>query len=632
MSLFGNLFRKKADSGHEAAIKAASSADPASDPNLIRVFDGYGRELFITKDAWRKDVLPGGIKEAWDNPDKLYDLVVGALNDGFREDVRAAARHLYKIDSNASRAACLWGVMLMEEGRLDEAEDVLRSYLTKHGDEGYILANLAKVYSRKKETAKAEEILWHALEVDPNQENALQWYEAIQRERDGEAAGLEALRRIAALPTSWRAQLWLARSALQSRQLDVALAHYRESFNRGGKPVPANMLMQISGDLGNAGHLPQLLELTGPLFDPTIHGIAVGNNLIKAHLDLGQLEAAASLVDQLYAFKRPDWEQTLSFWETELAKAKLEQPRAGATQLKVTSLAIDGPVWLNSDSAATELFPAKPEDASVIACLGSTAEQATNSKRVEAQLSETSGRLSRALPLFFAERIEFSTTARARTLVPWIIGKPGGFVLSGIAWSTEDAATYARNSEPPSDYVVVSHLETQREPWRIDLRFVRTIDARCIAELTTDFFQADPQSAIERLVDDLLGKLVTETGARRTQPSELYDPPKRKELFWYLIRLEQLLAVRSAAMESDENGFLSGERELINGNIQLCLASPNSVVARLVLAQTLAIMKRIRPEIIVEFRDKIALLQKDHPLPAIPHAIVQRILGAAFGE
>src|SRR2546422_10217541 len=63
------------------------------------------------------------------------------------------------------------------------------------------------------------------------------------------------------LPGSWRAQLWLARSALQSRQLDQALALYRESLSRAGKPAPANLLQQMSGDLGNAGHLPELLQL-----------------------------------------------------------------------------------------------------------------------------------------------------------------------------------------------------------------------------------------------------------------------------------------------------------------------------------------------------------------------------------
>jgi tetratricopeptide (TPR) repeat protein len=625
VSFFGNLFRKKPD----PARTAAPSTDPANDPNMIRVYDGYGRELFISREDWRTNVLPGSIKEAWNKPDRLYDIIVGALNDGLREDVVAAAKHLYKIDSNASRTACLWGVVLMEEGRLAEAEDVFRGYLSQHGDDGYILSNLAKVYFRKKEAAKAEETLWHALEVDPNQQNGLQWYEAIHRERDGEAAGQDALRRIAALPTSWRAQLWLARSALQSRYLDVALAHYRESFARAGNPVPTNLLMQVSGDLGNAGHLPELLALTEPHFDPTAHGIAVGNNLIKAHLDLGQIEAAARILDQLYALKRPDYQQTLSFWDTELAKARLEPAPAAPARLEMTLLTIDGAIWLTDESPAAELFPAKTKDAPLISFLGSSAEQATNAKKIEAQLAETSGRISRALPLLLAERVEFLSTARARTLVPLIKGRPGGFVLSGVAWSNEDAADYARRGDAPSDYVVVTHSMTQSEPHRIVLRLVRTIDARCVAQLGTNLLPAEPKRAVDDLSTELLSQLGSENIATRAPRPELYDPPDGTELWFYLIRLEQLLAVRTATTVDTE--FLSGERDIIGGNIQLCLASSKSVVARILLAQTLATMKRVRPEIIVEFREKIALLQKENPLDSMPHAIVQRILSAAFG-
>ena len=45
-----------------------------ADPNLISVYDEYGRELFITKDTWRKDVLPGTLKDNWDTPDELCNI------------------------------------------------------------------------------------------------------------------------------------------------------------------------------------------------------------------------------------------------------------------------------------------------------------------------------------------------------------------------------------------------------------------------------------------------------------------------------------------------------------------------------------------------------------------------------
>ena len=71
--------------------------------------------------------------------------------------------------------------------------------MSAHGESGIILANLAKVYDHKGDHPRAMETLWHALELDPNQENGLGWYEQIHREKDGPEGGLAALERIRAL-------------------------------------------------------------------------------------------------------------------------------------------------------------------------------------------------------------------------------------------------------------------------------------------------------------------------------------------------------------------------------------------------------------------------------------------------
>ncbi len=72
--------------------------------------------------------------------------------------------------------------------------------------------------------------------------------------------------------------------------------------------------------------------------------------------------------------------------------------------------------------------------------------------------------------------------------------------------------------------------------------------------------------------------------------------------------------------------FLSGERDIVDGNIQQCLNLPQNVPARLLLVQTLVAMKKIRPDILPEFRDKLALLQKEKPLSESANGVVQRIL------
>src|SRR5262249_7566733 len=141
---------------------------------------------------------------------------------------------------------------------------------------------------------------------------------------------------------------------------------YREALSRAGKPVPAPLLLQMSGDLGSAGHLPEILQLVEPHFVPAEHGLMVANNLVKANLDLGRHDVARRIVDQLYAFKRPDWRQNLAFWDAEIAKARLSIANQSKGPVQPSLLTIEGPIWLQANSAEARFFPVKtPEKVSV---------------------------------------------------------------------------------------------------------------------------------------------------------------------------------------------------------------------------------------------------------------------------
>ncbi|MFP3700457.1 hypothetical protein SB758_33835, partial [Burkholderia sp. SIMBA_013] len=67
-------------------------------------------------------------------------------------------------------------------------------------------------------------------------------------------------------------------------------------------------------------------------------------------------------------------------------------------------------------------------------------------------------------------------------------------------------------------------------------------------------------------------------------------------------------------------------REIIDGNLRQCLDFPRSVNARLLLAQTVRAMKKVRPDVAGEFEEKIARLQREQPLEAPAQAVVQALL------
>ncbi|HWB53347.1 MAG TPA: tetratricopeptide repeat protein [Tepidisphaeraceae bacterium] len=633
MKFFGRKTKKRPNEPSDATKPATGPVDPAKNKDLIRVYDGYGRELFITRQQWRDSVLLGSLKKAWNTPDDLYQMILSALNDGFRSDVVEATEHLYQIDTDRMRAANLWGVVLMEENRLEEAERVYRDYTSEHGENGVILTNLAKIYAKCNNNAQAEALLWHALELDPNQQNSVGWYEVIHRERGGQDASLAALKRMAALPRSWRAQLWLARAALGSNRLDEAVGYYWEALDHADRPVPADLLMQMSGDLGNHGHLKRLLELAEPHYNVHLHGLMVGNNLLKAHIDLGQMDSARSLLDQLYACKRPDWQQTLSFWDTEIAKARIaDSPPENPEELESAVMQIINPIWLPASSPMIKIFPEKPKDELEVSFLGGTIEVHRSTDQIKRQMADTAGRLSRALPLFLAEQTYFGSRARVQTLVPYLKGPRSGFIVSGLAWSDEDAAKYAKQAKPQGDYVVASHILTLAEPWSFQVRLIRTVDSICIASFNTTSPSKAPGKEIVQLANNLLDALAKHAGLTIHSFPPMYHLPPETVFANYLLRLEQLLAVRCSSMAEVGDGFLSGEREIIDGNIQLCVTCPRNPTARLLLAQTLSTMKKARPGIIPEFRDKLVLLQKEKALDEPAQSTIQKIIDEALAN
>lgn len=630
MSLLHKIFGGKTPENQPSAAGQPSQVDPANDPNMIRVYDGYGREMFITRQQWRDNVLLGNLEKVKADPEQLYGMLVSALQDGFAVDIVPYAEHLWRTDLIPSRGATILGIVYMEVNRLDDAQRVLEGVIAAHGEDGVVLTNLAKVHSRRGDQARAESILWHALEIDPNQDNGFGWYAAIYRERGGEAAELDAFRRVAALPQCWRAQLWLARNALQHSNLMAARTLYAEALARAGSPAPPDLLMQMGGDLGNHGYPAEVIHLVEPCFDPAFHGLQVGNNLIKAHFDLGQIDAARRVLSQLYARKRPDWQQTLSFWDTELAKADVaKRAQAVSEPLSFSTMSIEGPLWTRDGSPFVALLPAKCAGARHIAVFGSTALLAHAPEKPEVQLGDSPGRLSRAVPLILTEQIHLLTEATGTALIPWAQNQ--GFALFGRSYEDQALCDLARQSEKIPDFMVGVILDATQPAWKLDLYLLRTADGRRMAETQVETVNENPGPAVEQLAERLWKMLATHADVRATAAPTWYQIPSGQDLSDYLLRLEQQLAVACMHIGFLEGAALFGAHEILDGILQLCVRQPKSLTVRMVFAQTLRQMQRVHPEILPEYKEKIDLLQRDHPLTGNVAQLIEKAIAETLG-
>ena len=597
-------------------------------PEGIRAFDAEGREVLVPREQWQNEVLPGMLQQAWDQPDQLYMLIVNSLNDGFLAEVGDAARRLYETDTVPARGACMWAIVLIQTGRLVEAEMVLTGFGERHGEDASVLVNLAKVYAAKGEQARAAATLDRALVLEPNHENGLGWFASMARERGGDEGAARALEQMRANPASWRAQLWLARPELDGGRMDAARALYEEALSRAPRPVPADFLMQISGDLGGRGHLRELLEFTAPHFVPEMHGLPVGNNLIKASVDTGNLDAAAAIVGALTPFNRPDWRNPLAFWEQEIAKrrggaAPSPVPTGQPQQIQIGMLRVDGPVWLPPGSPARAIFGEKPASAASVTFLGGTAEAPEESSGEptpeQRETADHLGRLTRSLPLFLAEQADLRTSATGRAMLPWAVtpgagagGHPGGFVVAAAQWPDATAVQAVQDPANRSDYVVTVHIDAEVEPWEASLVFLRTRDGARIGELGAEFAPDELEPALEDLADEVV-ELLSALGPE----SEASDYQLPDNFPAYLGQLEQLLALRCVTVEGGQGQPLNVDRLLLDNAFALEEEAPDNVAVRLLLLETVGAMQRNKPEIAAEYRPRLEQVVQEHSLPAV---------------
>ena len=575
---------------------------------MIRVYDQFGRKVEIGREAWRKDVLLPNLQANRDKPDALYDLIVSAVNDDFAADVLESARWLAESDPQPQRGAMVLGIVLLQLKDFAAARDVLERAIARHGDNPYLLANLARAYAADGDYGRTQALIWQALGLEPNEETSLNWMISIANARGGQEAVLAAYVRAASLPGSWRAQLWLARYALERGDLAEATLLYEEALERAN-PVPADLLMQLSGDLGNRGHTELLLRLTQPRFDLVGHGLTVGNNLLRAYVELGMFAEARKLLEQLYSLQRPDWREHLVNWEQKLDDAQNRYGEVTAP-LEMVVMKLDQPVWARGVLDFDTVLPSKAKSSPRIHFVCGSAEAGEDvSGKVVSQPTNDLGRMARALPMFLAEELYLRTNARTAFLLPWM--KQGGFVLSARPWTR----TFLPPDLTPPDLIVYLHIDARVSPWllKVSIENEQRNDAAVVFDhpftLQTAGFGA------LTLLFDLIPRLTSLLALRREESNAALGTPPAELLPAYLAAIEQALAIGLAARQTEGEPFLHQERSIFDHLFDVALQGDQLLRPRMLLVNALENQTRRRADIAREYLDKLALLQQQHALP-----------------
>jgi hypothetical protein len=219
------------------------------------------------------------------------------------------------------------------------------------------------------------------------------------------------------------ARLASAREKLDAKDLPAALAIYDEVLASSGDR--ADVLVTISGDLGSTGNIPEIIDLVAPRYDALRHGPATGINLLQAYLAVGNADAAQHVLDILFSLRRPELEGRLHGFSNAVAELisngvvqgipqfasqsmNEDNPNAQPTY-GVALVSISRPIWSYGLESVPGALPRKEGKMRRVAFTqlslpGAYADPEEAMKLPEDEL----GRLSRALPLWFAETFYFS--------------------------------------------------------------------------------------------------------------------------------------------------------------------------------------------------------------------------------
>ena len=618
---------KKAAPPPEAPAPEAGS-EPAPEERLT-AYDAYGRAVSLTRDEYRARVLPATIRKNWDNPPGLYSAIVQGLRDDFAADLLDASDRLVQIDPDPERATTARGIVLMKSGDLDGAEEVLRRYHGQHEPSGVILTNMAKVAAERGEHERAHELLAEALRVDPNLENGLLWWAALARESGGEDAYLAALTEIAAVPGSWRPQLWLARHRLDEGDVASALELYRAVLDQAADQSDA--LLMISGDLGNAGHVNEVFELVLPRYIPERHALSVGFNVLNACVQAGRRAEGEALLHRIGLLNAPHArDQVAAFARSldELKANELGAPQPAEADASPTIVDVPRPLWHTYLGRPDWLLPTAERRTSVgIVTLGDTSAEHIGGGPAP---PTTAVGLARATPLALAEALLFTTDTETQAIFPVVRGVGPAVALEG--WPGEDIIDLGRTEGAELDYIITG-VVAQGEGGiavRLDLWDIQRGEA--VDSLTKEGPAEDAGTSLIDLGQQLAGSQVNDGRAQAISHTAHYTVPAGPLLDGYLAASDQLLALTLAAEGLTDPERLYGERDMLNDFLSSSLANRGVLLPKLMLLAGLVLNRARGSTIYQEYRAPVLALADAERDPSTDAFAVTGIAYRLFGR
>jgi tetratricopeptide (TPR) repeat protein len=566
--------------------------------DFIECYDGYGRKRLVPRDEWKKSVLPNQLKKHWESANELYSDIILSLNDGFEKEVLDAARHLKETDPVKERGYAILAIVYMKNNLYDNAEKTLNDYIKLYGKTGTILTNLAKVYYSQKDISKTMETLWEGLCLDPNQENGLTWWAALNYEEGGNDQYFKSLEKAADLEGSWMPQIFMARYFLEQKEYEKAKTLYEYIINSAKNEI--SVLYSISGDLGKNGYIKEIIELVAPLYDVNNHDTRAGLNILQAYLQTGNYVEGQKLLNKMMQLKRPDLREYLLKFSNDFEQLKKNDSKDKIMPDKVDyELAvINKPIWYYGLNSPDWLLPKDLVNENI----GFFTFSQISGETVSApamQQEDDSGRMTRSIPLFLQEVLLFTFNISSKCIIP--VAKDIGPVISNKDWNPQSLKEISQRNN--LDILVTGSVSGNQEGYDVKVILFES-QSQATTTYEMKLCNKGKNDEFTSSVKDIVLKIAKIRKIIALKAGNYYKMPSDDLIPNYLSALGQSLMQSLVDSQLVRFEDMWGERNILHWYLNLALAAPENPVPKILFISGLAKSKSYGSEIYKEFRDQ----------------------------
>jgi tetratricopeptide (TPR) repeat protein len=596
---------------NNAATAAAAAPTPADKqpsankpepPQFFEAVDAAGRRTRISRDEYRTKHLPELLKAHGNNPDQLTAIILQGLRDGFASDLIPAANRLTVVDKEVERSLSVLAIVQRDAGELDSSEATLKELQQKRPQSPAPRVGLGMLADARGDLAKAEALLWEALQLDSNHADAVHAYLQLRHRQVGDAGYRVELDKVATLPNAWRGKLWLARHLTQTGEADQATALYREVIQQAGNESDA--LVMVSADLVQQHKHDLVRELVAPRFLPGKHHPHVGLALLHHLLQQQDHVTGAALLHQMfvhYGHVIPAELQPFTGEFDRMRLAKLPPPPVLPSNARIGLYRLDRPIWFAGFEDPAWLLPPKQAGSKHLLFFGLAID---GQPQLPPGREDEVGRLTRSVPVFLAEQAWLSTPHRGAAVLP--MAEQGGWAIMGRPWPEEQLLVQVPDSERKDTLLVTGVLRVDGDKRRIDLWVYDCASKQRVGHAATEGTMLE----LGRMLLQLLGELWPVFGG----PAG-HKPPVGDEAFWH--RYAEGLGQHAALVVTMAGGMakerLYGERYITQWLQQTALAETRWQPGFWLFASALAVLHQLGSPVPKEHARMVAEIFRQSP-------------------